>query len=364
MTKKEILEIKKQFTPENCAITRICGCCVGNEHEKRMQMKKAFLSLPEEETFKYYDIFKKVLSGGLEKNLLNLAFPTKEEQPGGKQEFLYRLLKSRLTDDDLLEEFYDKVIDNLQVAGNYFIILIHGAYDVPGKASDGTSMEDASDDVYEYLLCAICPVSLSKAGLSYNIDENSIGERMRDWIVDLPMNGFLFPAFTDRASDIHHALYYTKKTTDLKPELIDGVLGGTLPVSADEQKERFERLTESILGNSCDYNAVSQIYSNLLEKMVDDPAVPLEKEDIRKVFEECDVSMESFDDVYEDLVGNHTLYATNIADERCVKIEHPSLSIKVDPDRLDLIESKIIDGRKYLLIAADDSIKINGIHTT
>ena len=62
MNKKEVLEIRKQFTPENCTITRICGCYVDHEKEKKMEMKKAFLSMPEEEAFKYFDIFRKSLS--------------------------------------------------------------------------------------------------------------------------------------------------------------------------------------------------------------------------------------------------------------------------------------------------------------
>ena len=49
MNKKEISEIKKQFTPNNCAITRICGCYVDGEKNKKTKLKEAFLSLSEEE---------------------------------------------------------------------------------------------------------------------------------------------------------------------------------------------------------------------------------------------------------------------------------------------------------------------------
>ena len=35
MNKKETLEIRKQFTNENCAITRICGCYVDAEKQIR-----------------------------------------------------------------------------------------------------------------------------------------------------------------------------------------------------------------------------------------------------------------------------------------------------------------------------------------
>ena len=211
MNKKEVLEIRKQFSLQNCAITRICGCYVDGDKEKKLEFKEAFLSLPEEEEYKYFDLFKRTLSGTVGKNLLNMSFPLEEEQKGGAQEFLMQLKDSRLTDDMLVSEFYDKVIENYDFGEHYLILLIHAAYDVPGKASDGMEMYDASDTVYDYILCSICPVSLSKAGLCYNAEHNSIEDRIRDWIVNDPVNGFLFPAFNDRASDVHGLLYYSKK---------------------------------------------------------------------------------------------------------------------------------------------------------
>ena len=220
MNKKETLEIRKQFTNENCAITRICGCYVDAEKQIRTELKEAFLSLPEEEMFKYFDIFRKTLSGTLGKNLLNLEFPLKQEMPDGTQAWLLKLRDSRLTDDALLDAFYEKIIQSYVYGENYYIILIHAAYDIPQKARDGMEMFDASDDTYEYLLCSICPVKLSKAGLCYNAEKNSIEDRIRDWIVDVPAAGFLFPAFNDRNTDLHSMLYYTKNPENLQPLLM------------------------------------------------------------------------------------------------------------------------------------------------
>ena len=186
MNKKEVLEIRKQFTPENCTITRICGCYVDHEKEKKMEMKKAFLSMPEEEAFKYFDIFRHTLSGTVGKNLMTMEFPLDQELEGGAQELLLRLRDTKLTDDLLLEEFYDKVIENYEFAENYYIILIHAAYDVPGKSSDNMEMFDASDTVYEHIMCSICPVKLTKAGLTYNAEKNNIEDRIRDWFVEMP----------------------------------------------------------------------------------------------------------------------------------------------------------------------------------
>ena len=152
MNKKEIAEIKKQFTPDRCAITRICGCYVNSEKEKQLEMKEAFLSLSDEEMFKYCDIFRKTLSGTIGKNLLNMEFPLQQELEGGTQEFLLKLRDSGLKDEELVTQFYDRVISSYDFGENYLILLIHAAYDIPGKTNDGLDMDDASTDVYQYAL--------------------------------------------------------------------------------------------------------------------------------------------------------------------------------------------------------------------
>ena len=369
MNKKEILEIRKQFTPANCAITRICGCYVDHEKTKKMESKEAFLSLPEEEAFKYFDIFKKTLSGTVGKNMLNLEFPLDAEMPGGTQEFLLKLRDSKLEDDMLLEEFYDKVIATYDYAENYYIVLIHAMYDIPGKSSDGLEMFDASDEVYEYLLMSISPVSLSKAGLSYNAEDNRIQDRIRDWIVDMPVKGFLFPAFNDRSTDLHSVLYYTKKSEDLQPEMIDQLLGAQMPMSADTQKETFQMIIEDTLGEDGDYETVRNIHetlNDLIEEHKEEPEpLSLDKTEMKKIFEQSGVDaekMENFDRNFEENAGEKaSLLATNIAETRKFNIETPDVVIKVNPDRADLVETRIIDGRQCLVIPVDDHIEVNGI---
>lgn len=370
MNKKEVLEIRKQFTPANCAITRIAGCYVDHEKNKKMESKSAFLSLPEEEAFKYFDIFKKTLSGTMGKNMLNMEFPIDQEMPGGTQKFLMKLKASKLEDDMLLEEFYDKVIATYEYAENYYIILIHAMYDVPGRSSDNMEMFDASDEVYEYLVCSICPVSLSKAGLSYNAESNCIQDRIRDWVVDMPDKGFLFPAFNDRSTDIHGVLYYTKKSEDLQPELIEQLLGARMPMSANTQKETFQMLIEDTLGEDGDYETIRNIHDTLndmIEEHKEEPEpLQLDKTDVRKVFEKSGVSsekMECFDQNYEETAGEKTsLLATNITETKKFQIETPDIVIKVNPERADLIETRVIDGRQCLVIAVDDYIEVNGVN--
>ena len=297
MNKKEIAEIKKQFTQDKCAITRICGCYVDGEKNKKTELKEAFLSLPEEEMFKYFNIFRKALSGTLGKNLLNMEFPLETEEPGGTQDFLMKLRASALKDDILLEEFYDKVIESYYSVENYLILLIHAVYDVPGKAADGAEMFDASDEVYEHVLCCICPVTLSKPGLAYDEESNSFRTRVCDRVVDMPDIGFLFPAFNDRSSDVHGLLYYAAKPEELRFDFVEPVLGCEVPMSAGGQKETFQTIVEETLGDGCDYEVVKNIHEKLNEMIEEkkeepDPVV-LDRAEVKRLFEYSGVGREA-----------------------------------------------------------------------
>ena len=370
MNKKEVAEIRRQYVPERCTISRICGCYVDAEKNIKTTMKEAFLSLPEDDAFKYFTIFKKTLSGTVGRNLVNLDFPLEEVHEGGHQEFLLKLRNSKLKDDALVEEFYNRIIDTFPFGENYYIILIHVAYDVPGKATDGTEMYDASDNVFEYLLCSLCPVHLSKPGLGYNEAKNCIENRIQDWIVDQPMKGFLFPAFNDRYTDIHSMLYYTKNATDLQEDFLKNMFGCTrIPLDADSQKETFNCLIADTLGTDCDYSVVKNIHEILNEKIEEfkDSPEPLElgKQDVRRLFEDSgvpDSRMEDFDQCYDEEVGEQTTFlATNIASSRKFNIETPDVVVKVNPEAADLVETRIIDGRQCLVIAINEHVEVNGI---
>ncbi len=369
MNKKEISEIKKQFSPANCSITRICGCYVDGDKNKKTELKEAFLSLSEEEMFKYFEIFKKTLSGTLGKNLLNMEFPTNQEADGGTQEFLMRLRASRLTDDELIQQFYDRIIENYDYPENYYIILVHAVYDIPGKSSDGLDMFDASDEIYEHLLCSICPVKLSKAGLCYNAETNLIEDRIRDWIVEMPESGFLFPVFNDRSTDIHGLLYYSKNAEALHDQFIDQVLGCTAPMSAGGQRDSFNMLVEETLGDDCDYNTVISIHeklNELIEAQKDEPEpVVLTKPEVKRLLEDCGVAeekLDTFDQQYELVAGDApSLMASNIASPRKFEVKTPDVVVKIDPERAELIETKVIDGRKCLVIPMEGEIEVNGI---
>lgn len=247
MRKKDILELKKRFKKDHCTFTKMCGCYVNGEKNILLKFRETFLNLEEDDYFKYLEIAKKVLSGTIENNILELNFELNEEHVNEKQLEFMKLKNSQLKDDLLIDDFYNSIINNYDYEGNFLILIFHDAYDIITKTKDNAKL-DESEEVYEYILCAICPVELSKAGLRYFEEENSIKSRTRDWVVEAPSNGFVFPAFINRTTDVNSIMYYTKNDKDTHPELMENVLGCPSKQTNTEKKETFNDIIRDALG--------------------------------------------------------------------------------------------------------------------
>ena len=373
MEKKEINELKKLFTLEKCGISKVVGCYVNGDKVKLANIDELFGVLPEEEQHKYFEIFRKSLSGQTGKNLLNMEFneTAKDEQ----RDFLIRLRDSELKDEKILDEFYDKVIESYNYVGNYIIILAYQSYDVPSITSDNMENEDASEEVYRFVLCSICPVELSKPGLEYFEVENTFHNSERSYMVGLPDMGFLFPAFTERCEDRDRLLLYTKDSKEFDIGFMNYVLNCRVPIPAPRQKDIFNEIIAETLEDECDYETVKNIHeelSSIIETRKEDPTVPetISKKEIKNIFENSGVNverMENFDRRYdahfeEEKEEEKSFYVKNLYPAaNKVEIKTANVSIKVDADKMDVIETKIIDGKKCLVIRVDEELIVNGI---
>ncbi len=243
---KDILELKRRFKKEACTITKMCGCYVDANKNKVVELSETFLNLEEDEFFKYLEIAKKVLSGTIGNNLLELHFANEEKEPGGKQQYLLGLRESGLKNPELLEHLYDRIIEFYDYAGNYLILVFHDAYDVITKTNDDLKL-DESEEVFTYLLCAICPVNLSKPGLGYREDEHRIGVRRQDWVVGVPDVGFMFPSFVERSTDIHSLTYYVRDARDSHRDFIESALGCGAKRTATEEQNTFSSIVKTAI---------------------------------------------------------------------------------------------------------------------
>ena len=300
MNKKDILELKRRFKKDACTVTRVCGCYVDADSNKVTTFGETFLNLEDEEFYKYLEIAKKILSGTIGNNILELGFSEGDKEKGGRQQFLMGIRESAIKNDELMETFYDLVISSYDYVGNYLILIFHDAYDVMMKTSDNNKL-DESEEVYEYLLCAICPVTLSKPGLGYREDENRIGARIRDWVVGVPDTGFVFPAFTDRSTDIDSVMFYTRDTKNYHEEFMEAGLGCNVKLTSTKKKQVFDSIVERYFGDDEEiYAEIQEELNNRIKEACEDlkqdddmPDLQIMPDDIEKIFYEVGLQEET-----------------------------------------------------------------------
>ena len=424
---RDSLELKRRFKKEAATFTRVCGCYVDGNHNKVCKFGNTFLNLEEDEFYKYLEIANKALSGTIGNNLLELKFPIEEEEVGGRQHILMALRASKLEDENLLDTFYDLVIDTYDHAGNYLIVLFHDAYDVMSRTSDNNNL-DESEEVYEYLICAICPVDLSKPGLGFLEEEHRIGPRVRDWVVGAVDTAFLFPAFNDRSTDIHSTLFYTKNTKEPHSEFMANGLGCGIERTATEQKMAFHSIVRNVLGAEDEHTDdvlldLQQNLSDMIDEYAethddDEDVFLLDKEVVTKLLADSEISEEKaakIEKSVDEAFGEKPPAAENVIDSKALvqnelRVEKMALEdqvgtltvqlnekdealaertsqliekqeeidnyiaetktydvvLRVKPEKASQIKSQVINGQKCLVIpmGEDEHATINGVNTT
>lgn len=289
MDKKSINELRRRLKKDGCTFTKICGCYIDDNKNKVTNLDEIFLNLEDEEYFKYLEIAKKVLSTNVGNNILELNFPLEEEKSGGHQQFLLGLKKSGLKDQGLLDTFYDMVIEKYNSLGNYLILLFHDVYDVMTKTTDNNKL-DESEEVYEYIICAICPMVLSKPGLGYNKDKNKISTLNREWFVGMPETGFVFPAFIDRSSDIHSVLMYTADSKNVHTEMIEDILGCREKLTYAQQQDVLTDMVLEVTGEDMVKDVMDTVNIELAHVSDENPESYVSKEHIKSALEHAGIA--------------------------------------------------------------------------
>ena len=371
MNHKEVGELRRRMRRDRSNMTTIYGCYVSSQKEIICEFSESVGLLSENEAEKYFGLLKRSLSGTIGKNLIDICFQTSQVAGSSEHKLLMDLRMTALKDADLRQELYKKIMEGVHISDNYLILLGCDSYDVPFKSKDDTVQADASDENFTYILCAVCPVKLAKATLKYDAENKQFHDSGAANVAGFPEVGFLFPAFDNRSTNIYNALLYTRSPKEDCSELADSLFHARIPQPAYEQKKSFEALLSTSLENNCDLQVMQNVHEQICqcielhkESRVAEPLL-ISKEQIKDVLEDSGVpekNVAKFSVDFDSTFGFETeLHPGNIIDKKHFDIVTPDVTIKVNPERRDLIETRIIGGVKYILIRAEESVEVNGV---
>ena len=371
MIDKEIGELRRHLRRERSNITSIYGCYVNTNKEIITEFRLSTGMMPENEADKYFSTLRRVLSGGLGRNLIDIGFKTSQVAGSEEHRLLMDLRQSKLQDEALRQSFYRKVMESAVMEENYLILLACDTYDVPFKSKEDAFDKDRSDESFTYILCAVCPVKETKANLHYVPEEKVFHDGAVHHMLSAPAFGFLFPAFDNRATNIYNALYYTRSTKENQDAFLETIFNAPVPKPAQVQKESFEALLTTALGEECSLDVVQAVHQELSSRMemhkeakVPEPLL-VTRDEVKEVLTACGVSekpLAKFSVDFDETFGYEAqLHPRNLLDSKHFEVHTPDVVIKVAPSRSDLIETRVIDGVKYILICAEEDVEVNGV---
>ena len=371
MNEKEIAEIKRRFNPKRSNITRIRGCCVSTEKAILSEFDQTLSFLTEDESEKILSILKKTLSGYLGRTLVDIEFSTKQVLEAPEHKTLMDIRSSGLADDDAVKSLFERIIETVEMDTNYVIILANDKYDVPSHGVDGEKT-DESNEVFNYFVCAICPIKTSKSQLGFYISGNPFRSVAADTVVCAPELGFMFPTFDDRTANIYKTMLYTKNTEADNSVFVDKLFGTLAPIPAELQKETFGSILEETADAECNLHLVKSLHNQIVEMIEEhkesgeDEPLMLDKKQISEVLGASGITEEqitAFEEKFESEFGEQKeISPRNLLDTKTFSVKTADVVIKVNPKRTDLIKTRVIDGEKYILISAEENVEVNGVN--
>ncbi len=415
--KRDVLELRRRMTRKDCTITRVCGCYVDGNRSVVLKFSRAFSDLEENEFFKYLEIAKKVLSGSLANNLLELRF-RRGADAEERQRMLYAIKADKLKNPDLLDRLYEQIVETYDADGNYLILVFHDVYDVVAKTKDRKKLDESSE-TFEYMIAAVCPVDFSKPGLRYRETDNTIAVSDRFWMVGAPDVGFVYPAFANRSADSGAVMYYVKTGKDSHAEMIERILGCESCRTAGEEKDAFRAVIEDAFEDAQEGESVYLKVQNRLSQMTapepgeeEAPPLSLTAKVMSDVIDQVDLTEEAreiIQEAFDQEFGKLPPQAQNVVDRKLVKesaqrlrtleletevtdlrqeLSHRdrqlteakkeveaarampepqntgdvSISLRVTPQKARQIHAQMIGGIKYLVVPLEkgDAAQING----
>ncbi len=371
MNTREVSELRRHIRRDRTNMTTLYGCYVNENKEIICQFSRSTALMSENEAEKYFGILKRSLSGTLGKNLIDICFQTAQVANSPEHKMLMELRATELKDEGLLHAFYQKVIDTVSLKENYLILLGCDRYDVPFRGNDGENDSGRSDESFQFLLCAVCPVKQTQPKLQYLAEDKLFHDGGISNVVSAPELGFLFPAFDGRATNIYNALYYTHSPKESHNAFVDAVFHTPIPEPAHAQKQTFESLLSRTLEEECSLEVVQSVHDALRERIAlhrearSPEALTVSKDEMKAVLTAsgvCEAHAAKFGIEFESAFGlDAQVHPKNIIDDRRFEIVTPDVSIKIAPDKADLIETRIIGGVKYILVPAEESVEVNGV---
>ena len=271
MNKKEVSEIKRVVKIDNpyCVLNKLFITMINADGDYVFAMNPSVHTLTEREQNMYYDIFRNMLSTNVGKKFIQYNFEKEAFESDGAQNIMLTNIQQGFNNVDVRTAFLDKIVNNLRYTGPYAIVTGYFTYTVRHK-NKADEENKYSEEEFKFMLTAICPAQIVDSGFSYNYAtmEFSTESYPKLYINSKPTDGFMFPAFDNRSSDLSSVMYYSRSPKTFNDSIILDVLQAKFELSPIAQTEVFQKLLQDTFGERLDYQLLYLI-NNYIQEYVE-----------------------------------------------------------------------------------------------
>lgn len=372
MNKKELNEIKKNFTDNSgyFTINSIHSAYVDAEKNIKYQANKPHSIIPDDEREVITDTLRKVMTGTIGKHLVEYEFPKDAYEEAGAQKILYNMVSAKMKDEESVIKYLEKITQNIDYASSFSILTAHCTYSIKRKNRNDEDDLDNISEEYNFIIAGICPANTNDIGLFFDEATAAISKKSNTEMIisKVPTDGFIYPVFSDRAPDVNHIMYFSKKYDKPNISIIENVLDCEFVMSAENEKARFQQLLNAVVTDELNYNVITQVNEKLRE-VVDlskneTESAKINDKQLKHILADAGVSEEklmALEPAYKTVVGEAEFTASNLTDNRTVVVT-PDVTINIKKDAACRLRTSSIEGRNCLIIDLDDpNIVVNGL---
>ncbi len=373
MNQRETAELRRHFHPERTNISVVHGCYINDKKEILKRFSVPFSTLSENESEAILALLKKTLSGAVGQRLAEVSFTNEQVLNGAEQRLLSDLRGCGCADEALREGLYQKIASGLSCKENenHVVLLASDTYDVFSTGASGSGSLESSEQ-FTYLTAAVCPLKNGKEHLAFSAYESKFQSSVENGIVCPPTFGFTYPAFDDRKSNIYGCICYCKDGKASYADLFAALFAAQAPMPPAQQKECFRQVLSESAQEGCDLSVMQALHANVSaivrehRESHDPEPLLITKDSIEQILQVCDLPQEqlrSFSAEYDEAFGVGTaLPPANLVDVKQFALQTSDVTIRVNPERADLVSTREIDGTKYILIRADGGAQVGGVN--
>jgi len=379
MNKNDAASIRKEFKLDNTKLKLgdVISIYVKWEKKQIIGIEKEYFEMMDTQKQELYiKNFKKLLTGQLDSKVFELEFSdNKLGQNPTQRAFIDTLQSSNFIEQ--AEEIALKIADNCDYKSDFMISFLRGEIYKPMKKERGENESGMDDEVFsfQFFMGSVNPVTLPQTALKFDFEGKVFKAAIpMDVIINLnsPLDGFMFPSWSDNTADVNKVVYYTNKANTPNMEFLSKVLECDFHSTAQTEKAQFLEIVQEVAGKEIEAEKIASIYESvnyILEKNEEEESTEIASvglKDMEKILQSSGVeNTERLETAFMKITGTdkYEFKASNIVPNftgKSIKIENNTVSISVSPQDLKNIKQVNRNGRRYLLIEIDETINLEG----